>query len=240
MELIKRLPGGEQSIAKRTIKDQVADKIAYMILSGLLQPGDMLPSERELAKTLAVSRETVRGAIAVLGTRRMIEVSQGSRTRVIGPAGQSLYESVSALGGMRSRNPEEVAEAREVVELQVIRLAAQRISDADIARLEALHADQRNLLLDPVGFQISDHQFHAIIYSTCGNSLLSDFVSDMYAYALDYRRQAMKRPGAIANSVNDHAKIVAALKTRDPELAAASMNTHLQRVRQTTLTEMAH
>ena len=95
MDMLQRVPGGETGIAKRTVKDQISDKLAYMIHSGLLRPGDELPSERELASTLGVSRETVRSAIAVLQARQMIEVSQGSRTRVLGRGPVPLHEPVS-------------------------------------------------------------------------------------------------------------------------------------------------
>src|SRR5690349_22629436 len=110
MQVLARIPGDKSPIAKRTVKDQISDKLAYMIHSGLLRAGDELPSERELASTLGVSRETVRAAIGVLAARHMIEVSQGSRTRVLGPGPMSLYESVSTLSNLRDRSFEEVAE----------------------------------------------------------------------------------------------------------------------------------
>src|SRR5438105_9650647 len=112
MELIARIPGDKGQIAKRPVKDQISDKLAYMIHSGLLRVGDELPSERELASTLGVSRETVRAAIGVLQARRMVEVSQGSRTRVLGTGPFPMYESVSTLRGLQNRSFEEVAEAR--------------------------------------------------------------------------------------------------------------------------------
>jgi DNA-binding FadR family transcriptional regulator len=240
MELLSRLPGGETDIVKRTVKDQIADKLAYMILSGLLQPGDELPSERSLSATLEVSRETVRGAIAVLQVRGMLEVSQGARTRVVGPAGQTLASSVQALAGLKDKAIDEVAEARAQVELQVVKLAATRIKKADLARLQALLQEQRAMLNDPVGFQISDREFHSIVYGACGNSLLRDFVCDMYDYALDYRRQALKRKGAIARSVQDHERIVQALATGDAKKAEAAIANHLDHVYATTVREMAH
>lgn len=239
MELLTRLPGGETDIVKRTVKDQIADKLAYMVLSGLLQPGDELPSERDLATTLQVSRETVRGAIAVLHARGMLEVSQGARTRVVGPAGQTLASSVRALAGLKDKRIDEVAEARAQVELQVIKLAATRIAQGDLERLRALLQEQRTLLQDPVAFQISDREFHSVIYGACGNSLLRDFVSDMYDYALDYRRQALRRKGAIAQSVQDHELIVQALASGDARLAEAALGRHLDHVHSTTVREMA-
>jgi DNA-binding FadR family transcriptional regulator len=239
MELLTRLPGGETDIVKRTVKDQIADKLAYMVLSGLLQPGDELPSERDLSTTLQVSRETVRSAIAVLHARGMLEVSQGARTRVIGPAGQTLAGSIGALAGLKDKRIDEVAEARAQVELQVVKLAATRIGPGDLERLRGLLREQHLMLNDPVAFQISDREFHSVIYGACGNSLLRDFVSDMYDYALDFRRQALKRKGAIAQSVLDHQLIVEALASGDPRQAESALGEHLDHVHSTTVREMA-
>jgi DNA-binding FadR family transcriptional regulator len=234
MQLIDRIPGDRSEIAKRTVKEQISDKLAYMIHTGLLRPGDELPSERELAGTLGVSRETVRAALGVLQARKMIEISQGARSRVLGPGPMPLHESVGVLGSLKNRSLEEVTEARAAVEVQVIWLAAQRIEKAQVDRLQELVDDQRTMLHDPVRFQISDQEFHSILYRACGNQLLADVVFDFYGYALDFRRLALKRPGAIAHSVEEHADIVAALRTRKPEAAVAAMQKHLAQVHRTT------
>jgi DNA-binding FadR family transcriptional regulator len=238
MELVARIPGEKGSISRRTVRDQISDKLAYMIHTGLLRPGDELPSERELAITLGVSRESVRAAISVLHARRMVEVSQGARTRVIGPGPFPLHESVSTLGDLGNRSFTEVAEAREAVEVQVVSLAAQRINRKELARLATLVQEQQSMLTDPVRFQISDREFHTTLYRACRNTLLVDVVSDFYDYALDYRRRVLRRPGAIAHSVAEHNAIVAALGTRDSAVAVAAMKKHLDQVRRTTLKEM--
>jgi DNA-binding FadR family transcriptional regulator len=234
MQLIDRIPGDKGQIAKRTVKEQISDKLAYMIHSGLLRTGDELPSERELAATLGVSRETVRGAISVLQARQMIEVSQGARTRVLGRGPFPLHESVRVLGSLKDRSLEEVTEARAAVEVQVIWLAAQRITAAQSARLQALVDDQRDMLDDPVRFQISDQEFHSSLYRACGNQLLAEVVSDFYGYALEFRRLALQRPGAIAHSVEEHQGIVDALRSGKPEAAVAAMQRHLDQVHRTT------
>lgn len=240
MELIDRIPGEKGQIGKRTVKDQISDKIAYMIHSGLLQPGDELPSERELASTLSVSRETVRSAIGVLQAKHMVEVSQGARTRILGTGPFKLYESVSTLGDLKNRSIEEVSEARTAVEVQVIRLAAQRINKQQLKRLDDLVAEQGSMLKDPVRFQISDQEFHHTLYRACGNNLLADVVSDFYGYALEYRRRVLRREGAISRSVSEHRNIVEALKKRQPELAVQAMQQHLDQVHKTTLDEMSN
>jgi DNA-binding FadR family transcriptional regulator len=239
MKLIDRIPGEHGRVSKRTVKDQISDKLAYMIHSGLLRAGDELPSERTLATTLEVSRETVRAAIGMLHAWKMVDISQGARTRVIGPGLVSMQDSVSTLGNLKNRSFEEVTEARAAVELQVIWLAAQRIGSNELARLSDLVNDQKSMLKDPVSFQISDREFHTTLYKSCGNSLLVDVVSDFYDYALEYRRRALQRPGAIKHSVEDHRAIVAALQTRNPDVAVSAMRAHLEQVQMTTIKEMA-
>lgn len=234
LQLIDRVPGDKGPIVKRTVKDQISDKLAYMIHSGLLRPGDELPSERELAATLGVSRETARAAVGVLQARRMIEVSQGARTRVIGPGTMPLHESVGVLGDLKHRSLEEVTEARAAVESQVIRLTAQRITPAQLARLRTLVADQAQMVDDPVRFQISDQEFHQILYRACGNELLADVVFDFYGYALEFRRLALMRTGAIAHSVTEHRAIVEALARHDADAAVSAMRSHLEQVHRTT------
>lgn len=234
LRLIERVPGERGPIAKRTVKDQISDKLAYMIHSGLLQPGDELPSERELATTLQVSRETVRGAIGALQARRMIEVSHGTRTKVIGRGSMPLHESVGVLGDLKHRSLDEVTEARAAVEVQVIWLTAQRITPAQLARLQALVDEQRTMLDDPVRFQISDQEFHQTLYRACGNSLLAEVMFDFYGYALEYRRLALVRKNAIAGSVAEHQQIIDALRTGKPEAAVAAMTRHLEKVHRTT------
>jgi len=234
-----RVPGAaSREITKRTVKDQVADKIASMIQTGLLQPGDELPSERELAATLSVSRESVRGALSVLAGRRMIGVSQGARTRVLGTAGQTLQDTVSSFGLLKGKSIEEVTEARGLVEVEVVRLAAARMKPATLDRLDALVAEQAQMLNDPVRFQISDREFHTVLYEACGNELLASFVVDLYAYALDTRRKVLKHKGAIARSVDDHRAIVAALRSRHPTRAADAIRHHLDSVYATTVSEL--
>lgn len=234
LQILERIPGERATFGKRTVKEQISDKLAYMIHSGLLLPGDELPSERELAKTLKVSRETVRGAVGVLQARKMIEVSHGARTKVLGRGAMPLHESVGILGELKHRSLKEVTEARAAVEQQVVWLAAQRITAPQVVRLQALVDEQRSMLDDPVRFQISDQEFHQVLYRACGNNLLADVVFDFYGYALEYRRLALKRRNAITQSVAQHQAIVDALRARSPEQAVAAMDSHLAQVHRTT------
>jgi DNA-binding FadR family transcriptional regulator len=101
-------------------------------------------------------------------------------------------------------------------------------------------AEQRGMLDDPVRFQISDQEFHQTLYRACGNALLAEVVFDFYGYALEFRRLALKRKGAIAHSVEEHDAIVAALRSGKPEKAVTAMQRHLEQVKRTTRAVMKH
>lgn len=231
------LPGLNDPLLKRTMREQIAGRMVGMVQSGLLRIGDELPSERELAQTLDVSRETVRGAVQMLATMGMVEISQGARTRVVRSEGFGFGNLMQPIDVARY-GPEDVYQVRRLIEIWVVQEAARRIEETIMDRLRRLVAEQAEMNSDPVRFQISDVEFHQLIYRSCGNALLTDFLHDVYSYALFYRRQALMVPGAVAVSVDDHVLILAALEARDAEAAGAAMERHLLHVHQTTLQAM--
>ena len=224
-----------ETIHKQTAKEMIRDKIVSMIASGILQRGDELPSERELSTMLAVSRETVRGAVQLLAGEGVVQVSQGARTRV---ARVDVTVGAQRIGvtnptSINGYSLDAVHAARLLVETAVAADAARHLSEDDIQRLENSIAAQEEALNDPVRFLICDREFHLTIYYASTNRLLADFVVDLYTYMLDYRRIAMAQPGAIEKSLEDHRFIVRALKMRNPDAVAAAFSEHILRIHDT-------
>jgi DNA-binding FadR family transcriptional regulator len=231
---LTELPTFRKSIVKRPLTNVISEKIAELIASGILQIGDALPSERELAVALNVSRDAVRGAIQNLAARGILEISQGARTRVrrndVGP----ITVGIATARAVEAYDIESVHAARLLVERQVVAEAASNMDDRQIALLDTLLDAQKKAIKDPVRFLICDHEFHAAIYQASPNRLLADFSTDLYSYMMEYRRQVMARPGAIATSYADHLAIVQALRARDPEAAVLAFAVHTGRIYQTT------
>ncbi|WP_165816063.1 FadR/GntR family transcriptional regulator [Kumtagia ephedrae] len=224
-----------EAIHKQTAKEIIRDKIVSLIASGILQVGDELPSERELATMLAVSRETVRGAVQRLAGEGVVQVSQGARTRVANvkvDVGKQRI-GVTDPSSINGYSLEAVHAARLLVETAVVADAARHLSEEDIRRLDDSIDAQEQAANDPVRFLICDREFHLTIYYACQNRLLADFVVDLYTYMLDHRRIAMGRPGAIEKSLEDHRFIVRALKMRNPEAVAAAFSEHILRIHDT-------
>jgi DNA-binding FadR family transcriptional regulator len=236
LERVLDLGGG---VVRRNAREIVAAKIASLIATGILQVGDVLPSERDLATAFRLSRETVRGGMQILATRGIIEVSHGARTRVISADVGPLDPDPRGPKLINNYDIEEIHAARRLVELPVVVAAATRIDAETLAVLEDSLRAQLAAIDDPVRFLICDREFHLAIYRSCGNPVLADFVSDLYTYMLDHRREAMARPGAIPNSYEDHAAILAGLRAHDCDAVLAAFDVHLNRIYATTRSILA-
>ena len=110
-----------------------------------------------------------------------------------------------------------------------------RIDDETLERLDSRWRSRSRPMRDPVHFLICDREFHITIYRSSGNPLLADFVTDLYAYMLDYRRVAVSQPGAIEKSYRDHVAIFAALRARDPDAVTEAFGRHIDRIYATTV-----
>jgi DNA-binding FadR family transcriptional regulator len=226
------VPGS--GFVRRTVKDMIVDKLASLIATGVLQIGDDLPSERDLAMALSVSRETVRGAIQTLAGRGIVETSQGARTCVVSTDVGHVHSGITGPGTINRYDIDAVHAARLLVERAVVAEAAEHIDDEVLARLDALLAVQARTMDDPIRFLISDREFHVAIYRSSQNALLCDFVIDLYTYMLEQRRDAVSQPGAIRRSYEDHQEIVLALRAHDAAATAAAFSRHIERIYVTT------
>lgn len=232
--ILTQMPEVGHRLDRRTARDVIAEKLMVLIATNMLRPGDELPGERELAQVLHVSRETVRGAIQTLAARGIVEVSQGSRTRVANVDLSHVTVTIATPNAIDSYDLDSVHAARMHIELKVVGDAAERIDAATLEKLDSLLEAQKLSGNDPMRFLICDREFHLAIYRACGNALLADFVTDLYTYMMNHRRIAMSRPGAIDESYQDHAGIVAALRRHDRGAVVDAFRHHLTRIYETT------
>jgi DNA-binding FadR family transcriptional regulator len=221
-------------VSRRSVREVIADKLAALISSGVLGVGDELPSERELATSLSVSRETIRGAIAILSTHGILRVAHGARTSVAKTDVSALSRGAPAIGWSGPYDLESVHEARLLVERRIVALAARRIASDALGGLRASLAAQEACDRDPFRFLLCDREFHGILYRAAGNDVLSDMAMSLYNYLLDHRRRIVARPGAVRRSREDHRAILAALEAGDADGAVAAVAAHATRIYETT------
>ena len=215
----------QTAVSRRTMREQITDRLAGMILSGLLRPGDALPGERDLAAQLDVSRETVRGAIQALTGRGLVEVAQGARSRVLPPTSWAARPEPAA-----RYTQEEVYRTRLLLEVAAAREAALHADAATRARLAHLVGEQGRALDDPAVFHICGSEFHAGVQRAGGNRLLAALLAEAYGQSSELSHRALSAPGAMRRSWLDHRRILAAVEARDPDAAAEAMRRHLERI----------
>jgi len=206
----------------------VAQVLAGRIRTGEYRIGGRLPSERELAQSLSVSRPTVREAIMSLELDGLVEVKLGSGVYV-----RRATPSQSAAAP--DVGPFELLEARRIIESEVCACAALRISVSALARLDELIADmERENEHDVVLSERADRQFHELIAEATENTALMAAVTalwDARARAPLIRRLSVKAHAAgVKPGVAEHRAILAALAARDPHAARNAMSAHLARV----------
>jgi DNA-binding FadR family transcriptional regulator len=211
----------------------VAERLAAEIRSGTYAPGERLPSERDLARRLAVGRASVREAIAALQVEGLIETRPGSGSFVAADAATRL-PAVTALP--HDASPSSLLEARELLEPAVARLAAERarpdaVAERLLAEMETA-ADARDI----AGWNDSDRLFHRQIAAMTGNPVLLG-IADHIAGLMDQplwqrlRDDSIAESGHIAIHVAEHHMIYEAVAGGQPDAAAFYAHEHVKRVR---------
>ena len=209
--------------------ERVATDVAARIAAGAYAIGDRLPSERDLALTHAVSRPTIREALIALEVDGLVEVRQGSGVYVVAVAPRGGTRGATDVG------PFELLEARRAIEAEICAVAAARITDPDIADLEALLSEMRDENgRDIVKAEDADRRFHLAIAVATQNGVLVDTMQalwDARARSPQTRLLASKAQDAgVAPREDEHRAIIEALRSRDPQAARAAMRRHLTRV----------
>jgi DNA-binding FadR family transcriptional regulator len=214
----------------RRLYEQISRKIAADISSGKYSLGQRLPSERELAQVFEVSRPTVREAIIALELDQLVEVRVGSGVYV------SHRKPPQGKASTKDIGPFELLEARRAIEGEACAIAALRITEEELGKLEGLLAEMRidNRHNEILMSEEADRRFHEMIALATQNTAIFASVQMLWdvrarspqTHLVDdrVRERGMKPP------IAEHVAIVRALKRRDPDAARAAMQKHITRV----------
>jgi DNA-binding FadR family transcriptional regulator len=226
-------------VAVARASSAIAEQIRAAILGGRLKAGDRLSPERELADQFGVSRVTVRDALRSLEAMGLIEVKVGARggAFVTAPTGSKVAQTMSDMMMMSATTPEDIVEARLIVELGTVTLACARATDDDVAQLRELCEQGRAALAAGNYSRELSWDFHARLAQAAHNGavggLTQSFRSTLSMHPLRVREGAR----AHELTVEEHARIVDALERRDGDAARHEMADHL--LRGTTLEEQS-
>lgn len=226
-----------EAIRRNKVYEEVARQIERLILKKL-QPGDKLPSERELAETLEVSRGSIRDAIRSLELLGLVEPRQGAGTIVREVTADAL---VNPLANMLVRQREQVVELldfRKMLEPPLAGRAATHASSEEISELEEILERQEaklnkgNLAID------EDSDFHYTVALASGNTVVLKLLDVLMDMLRDTRERSLQLAGRPQKSLAGHKRILGAIKRQDAEAATAAMRRHIEDVEEIVLNKL--
>ena len=207
--------------------------IQRRLLDGTWTPGRRLPSERQLAEELNVSRSIVREAMKTIEDLGLIEVLPRVGTFHRGTrSDRGRRQATPHKSGNNPGNPLlECLEARKILECGVVDLLVERATALDIARLEVVMEQSHDARDDAEAIE-ADRAFHIELHRGSRNQFITSGVERYMAFLWNHLPLVMALPRRRERSWSDHRQILDALKERDAERMRKAIAMHLDRLAQ--------
>ena len=223
---LDRLAAAIGPIRNEGLTQHLVRRLRDCILEGVIQPGERLPAERELAVMLNVSRSSLRQALKAFQVMGVLEVRQGSGNYLTESAGRIVREPEDLLVPLRGITFAELFEARRAVEAEGAACAAERARKHELDEMEAAIEQMSLAREDIVRFTQQDAAFHRAIALASGNSVFICFVTLVQQVLMD-AHLAHAKASKLPRLREEHRRILAAIRSRNVELARSEMLTHL-------------
>jgi GntR family transcriptional repressor for pyruvate dehydrogenase complex len=218
--------------AKDRLVDRVVNEIQHQIMAGLFTPGMMLPPERELCEQLGVSRTALREAVRMLVSRGLLETRPGVGTIVKEVTSDHVRQPLAMiLTQSGSINLDHLNQVRQILEVEIIQLAAREATHEEIEQLKSLCQRMEAAAGDPREYTALDGDFHRTLAEITHNPFLVILLDAIRDAMESVRILVFNHPGLIAIVNEDHRKMIEFIETHDPKAAGKAMLAHLDHAR---------
>jgi GntR family transcriptional repressor for pyruvate dehydrogenase complex len=207
---------------------QVVNHIRALLEKGALQPGDKIPPERELARTLKISRASLRTGIGYLVAMGVMSVRHGVGTFIKDGPAEFSRASLGLMGALYGFQFWQMFEARLIIESSLAALAAERGKEEHHAVMAEQVADMFASADDPAEFLKHDVLFHRVIAKASGNPILAAIIETITTAMYEKRRKTVQRAHYLRDMAEMHREIFRAIRAHDPAQARKLMEHHLQ------------
>lgn len=217
-------------VREPTLADRATEQLQELIAKRRLNPGDRLPSERELAEVLCVSRTVVREAVRALSARGLLEVRGGAGTFAREPSGDlisellSIFMSHTEAGDVSHGH---VHEMRRVLEIEMAGLAAERRGDEDLDEMRRLVAEVSRPGISREDYVRADVGFHEALAAASKNPLFRIVLQSIEDLLVHVRLLASRSPEALTDAVTYHSRILMEVEKGSASGARRAMKEHL-------------
>ncbi|KZD20738.1 FadR/GntR family transcriptional regulator [Tardiphaga robiniae] len=197
-----------------------------------LSKGDRLPSERDLSERFGVTRGSVREALAVLDAMRITERKPKSGIYLRNELEDSGLDALVLQADLGlpfdAQVTRDVTEARILCEEQAFRLACQRRTDADLAKLDQLLDTYAALVANGSNLADEDVAFHLAVVAASQNRVLVRTLTPLMLMSTGWRRRYFASAEIRQRSLIDHRAFVVAIEARDEATATMLVHRHVQ------------
>ena len=225
-------------VATRRTFEEAVEQIAEKVKSGDLHVGDRLPSERELAAQMRISRPTLREAVKVLSEAGVLEVRRGQSGGIFVASELIPRELLQSRSEIRVGEVAGVLEARRLLEPRVAQLAAVHAGEDDFAAMQATIDRQRELarqedfLRQEDLFLQLDLKFHVAMARATRNSTVVSLMRSLFTRLEIARDMAVHAPLVPDWVIDIHERTLAAIRGHDFALIDTVMDEHLSQLEQ--------
>jgi GntR family transcriptional repressor for pyruvate dehydrogenase complex len=212
----------------RVTTEHVVAHVRALIEKGELRPGDRLPPERELAVQIGVSRPSVRAGLQALSAMGVVQARHGAGTFITDGPPTLATGPLSFMAALHGFTKEEMFEARRVLEVGAVRLAAERATGQDLAAIAEEMAGMFASLDQPLTFLVHDITFHRAIAHASHNPILASLIEMVSAMFYEQRKANVGAVRDLREAAEMHRAIYQALRDHDGDAAQAAMSEHLR------------
>jgi GntR family transcriptional repressor for pyruvate dehydrogenase complex len=206
----------------------VVNHIRALIENGTLQSGDKIPPEREFARTLKISRASLRTGIGYLAAMGVMKVRHGVGTFVADGPPEFGKASLSLIGALHGFQSWQMFEARIILESHLSALAAERGKEEHHTALAEEVGEMFAAMDSPGDYLIHDLTFHRIVSQASANPILAAVIETITSALYDTRRKTVERSTDMRESAEMHRRIYRAIKGRNAKEAHNLMEQHLR------------
>ena len=218
-------------VEKKKAYEDIVQQIRTLIEEGKLKRNDHLPSERELSETFRVSRTTVREAIRTLESMKFLQSRQGNGTYVVASSEEALIQPLAAALFNEKDDILDIFYIRKIIEPHVAALAAENATPQEIEELERILREQEGCIGRGGNIIETDSAFHNLMVKATKNRVMERLIIALIDLLKQSREKYLmeeENDKRAVRSLEDHQRVLAAVKKGDGEAARKSMLQHLE------------